>query len=46
MDPESMARLIDAFVDSLDLSDYGVKEHVIQRITTSLKISWMTELSG
>ena len=26
VDPESTARLIDAFVDSLDLSDYGVKE--------------------
>lgn len=26
MDPESIARLIDAFVDSLDLSEYGVKE--------------------
>ena len=24
--PESTARLIDAFVDSLDLSEYGVKE--------------------
>lgn len=26
VDPESTARLIDAFVDSLDLSEYGVKE--------------------
>lgn len=26
IDPESIARLIDAFVDSLDLSEYGVKE--------------------
>lgn len=26
VDPESMARLIDAFIDSLDLSDYGVEE--------------------
>lgn len=26
VDPESTARLIDAFVDSLDFSDYGVKE--------------------
>lgn len=26
VEPESTARLIDAFVDSLDLSDYGVKE--------------------
>lgn len=26
VDPESTARLIDAFVDSLDLSDYGIKE--------------------
>jgi len=26
VDPDSTARLIDAFVDSLDLSDYGVKE--------------------
>lgn len=26
IDTESIARLIDAFVDSLDLSEYGVKE--------------------
>ena len=26
VDPDSTARLIDAFVDSLDLSDFGVKE--------------------
>ena len=26
VDPESTARLIDAFVDSLAFSDYGVKE--------------------
>lgn len=26
VDPESTARLIDGFVDSLDISDYGVKE--------------------
>ncbi len=26
VDPESTARLIDAFVNSLDLTDYGVKE--------------------
>lgn len=26
VEPDSMARLIDAFVNSLDLSDYGVKE--------------------
>ena len=26
VDRESTARLIDAFVESLDLSDYGVKE--------------------
>lgn len=26
VEPDSIARLIDAFVDSLDLSDYGVKE--------------------
>ena len=26
VEPDSTARLIDAFVNSLDLSDYGVKE--------------------
>lgn len=26
VDPKSTARLIDAFVDSLDMSEYGVKE--------------------
>ncbi len=31
VDPESTARLIDAFVNSLDLTDYGVKEMAAER---------------
>lgn len=41
MDPESIARLIDAFVNSLDLSQHKIKECVKEgRPAYNLKVKW------